>query len=317
MYVMTFTPIQKISVPLIYTQFFTALFFIARIFTLLFFTALFFTASSLSALATPSHTAQDNSQPLQIVTQPLEVTAQAHEVYFYRLLELALQKTSANYGPYELRQITKHLSHKRYLAEVTRDHGIIDLTWTMTSAERETDMLPIKISLLRGMNSYRVFLVRKEDLPKFAQITTLEQLKAYSAGSGSDWPDTPILKSNGLPVVTSAHYELLFTMLARKRFDYFPRGVYEVWNEQEAHASKGFVIEPNLMFHYPAPIYFFVNKNKPELAQRIKEGLEIAIADGSFEQLFFSIPGFKRGYQEMTSKRRRIIRLDVLHNAED
>lgn len=264
-----------------------------------------------------SPSAAPATEVLRVVTQPLEVTAQAHEVYFYKLLELALQKTTAEYGPYELTQITQTLSHKRYIAEVMRDDGMIDLTWTMINPEREQQMLPIKISLLRGMNSYRVFLVRKEDLPRFATITSLEQLKHYSAGSGSNWPDTEILHNNDLPVVTSAHYELLFTMFARKRFDYFPRGVYEVWNEQKAHADKGFVIEPRLMFHYPAPIYFFVNKHKPQLAARIQRGLEMALADGSFDQLFFSIPGFERGYQEMHNPARRILHLNSTNNYED
>ena len=273
------------------------------------------------SLASTAHAENNNaapaSAPLHIVTQPLEVTAQDHEIYFYKLLDLALQKTASTHGPYQLERYKHILSNQRYIAEVSREDGIIDVTWTMINQEREEKLLPIKISLLRGMNSYRVFLIRAEDKQQFSAIKNIEDLKQYTAGSGSAWPDTPILLANGLPVITSAHYELLFNMLERKRFDYFPRGVYEVWTEQKVHADKGLAIEESLMFHYPAPIYFFVNKKNTQLAQRIELGLQLAIADGSFDKLFFSTPGFEQGYKEINNKNRRVFHLKTLGDYED
>jgi hypothetical protein len=86
-----------------------------------------------------------------------------------------------------------------------------------------------------------------------------------------------------------ARYENLFKMLMKKRFGFFPRGINEAWNELN---SKGktypdLAVEKYLALYYPFPIYFFVNKNKPELAQKIEHGLEIALEDGSFKKLFF------------------------------
>jgi hypothetical protein len=254
---------------------------------------------------------------LRITTQPFEKTAQNHEVYFFKVLELALAKTEATDGPYELDSLKEVLSNKRYLAELRRDDGILDIIWTMNDAERERDLRPVKISLLRGMNSYRIFLIRTQDKEKFAGIKSLEDLMKLKAGSGTVWPDTPILQANGLHVITSAHYESLFNMLVHKRFDYFPRGVYEVWNEHSIHGHRGVTIEEHLMFHYPAPIYFFVNKKNQALADRIKRGLDIAIADGSFDTLFFSIPGFARGYEEMNKNSRTIFHLKTPFPMED
>lgn len=255
--------------------------------------------------------------PLQITTQPFEKTAQNHEVYFFKVLELALTKTQASDGPFELDSLKEVLSNKRYIAELRRDDGILDIIWTMNDADRERDLLPIKISLLRGMNSYRIFLIRAEDREKFSNIRTLEDLKKLKAGSGSVWPDTPILQANGLPVTTSGQYENLFNMLVHKRFDYFPRGVYEIWNEHSIHGRRGLVIENRLMFHYPAPIYFFVNKKNQALADRIQRGLEMAIADGSFEKLFFSTPGFARGFEEMNNHSRTVFHLETPFPMED
>ena len=94
-----------------------------------------------------------------------------------------------------------------------------------------------------------------------------------------------------------------------------PCGLYEVWDEQRAHPEQEFMIEDSLMLHYPAPIYFFVNKKNTLLASRIERGLRIAMNDGSFDQLFFSIPGCKRGFDEMHNSSRQLINLTT--NSQD
>ena len=58
----------------------------------------------------------DVAPPLRIVTQPFEKTAQNHEVYFFKALELALTKTQATDGPFELDSLKEVLSNKRYIA---------------------------------------------------------------------------------------------------------------------------------------------------------------------------------------------------------
>lgn len=274
------------------------------------------TAAQISASQMPvSQTEKSQPAALKIVTQPFEKTAKTHEIYFFHLLELALKKTEATDGPFSLAPLGENFTNKRYISELMRDDSMLDVIWTMNDRKREQELLPIKISILRGLNSYRVFLIRNGDQEKFHKVHTIKDLSQYNAGLGSIWPDTPIMQSNGLPVITSAHYELLFTMLAAKRFDYFPRGLYEIWDEQRAHSDQDFIIEDSLMLHYPAPIYFFVNKKNVQLANRIERGLRIAMADGSFDQLFFSIPGFKRGFEEMQNSSRQ--RINLTTNSED
>lgn len=251
-------------------------------------------------------------ETLHIVIPPLERSAQAHISYFPKLLDLALQKTVATDGPYTIEHHPQLLTNARFLAELKRGRTV-NVIWTMTDPERERDLLPIPVSLLQGLNSHRVFLIRKEDRKKFARVRSLEDLRKFKAGQGAQWPDVTVLQHNDLPVTTSAHYELLFSMLAGKRFDYFPRGLYEVWEEQKIHADKDLVIEQQLMFYYPAPIYFFVNRKDALLADRIKRGLDMAINDGSFNELFLSIPGLKRGQEEISNKKRRVFDLEQPH----
>jgi hypothetical protein len=125
------------------------------------------------------------------------------------------------------------------------------------------------------------------------------------------------MRNNDLSVIGSPAYLPLFKMLAAKRFDYFPRGLYEVWNEAKIHADLGLVIEKNIMLYYEAPFYFFVNKNNPQLADRIERGLKIAITDGSFEELFASIPSFKRGLEEQKNPQRRLLILESRYNPQE
>ena len=260
-----------------------------------------------------------DQQLLRIVTPTLEKSSQSHDIYFLQLLQLILKKTEATDGPFTVDQCKERYTGKRFISELARDDGAINIIWTMNDRKRDQELLPIKISLLKGMNSYRVFLIRKADQEKFHKIHTIKDLSQYSAGLGANWPDTPIMQSNGLSVITSAHYELLFTMLAAKRFDYFPRGVYEPWDELAMHQEKDLVVEDSIMLHYPAPIYFFVNRKDVKLANRIERGLKIAIEDGSFDQLLFSIPAFKKGFEEMRNPSRRLLNLnaDTPNNGHD
>jgi hypothetical protein len=138
-------------------------------------------------------------------------------------------------------------------------------------------------------------------------VRSLEDLSRFSAGQGHDWPDSEILRSNGLPVIGVPNYQSLFSMLALGRFDYFPRSLAEVWAEAEQQRGSGLVVDDSLVLHYPSAVYFFVNRNDVALAAHIERGLELAIADGSFEQLFQAFHG--EYIERAQLGKRRILRL--------
>ncbi len=252
---------------------------------------------------------------LDVIIPSHQIAARAHDNYFVRLLDLALSKTEAEYGPYKIHEAARHYTSNRLIRELIQNTGEVSVIWTANSLEREEVIHPIKFSILRGLNSYRVFLIRAEDQAKFARIETLAQLGRLRAGQGAQWPDTQVLEKNHLPVITVVNSNLLFGMLKGRRFDYLPRGLHEVHGEQASFADQGIVTEQELMLHYPSPIYFFVSKKNISLAERIEHGLKIAEADGSFEQLFFSVEGFKLGYQELINNKRR--RFDLASDLQD
>jgi hypothetical protein len=269
---------------------------------------LLFAALLASVSAAPALAAQ--AALLRVITPGLHASAQGHAVYFPQVLRLALDKTRAE-GPFEIVQISQNLTSPRQVTEL-KNNGIINLMWDGSDAQRETELWPVRVSLLGHLNDYRVFLIRAEDSQRFKDIRTLDQLRTLKAGAGVNWPSTGILRANGIPVVTSIAYEFLFPMLRAQRFDYMPRGAYEVFHELRVNASHNLAIEKTIFLHYPVPFYFFVSRENAALGQRVERGLRIAIKDGSFDKLFNSIPAFRMAQADIDSGKRRVFELKPL-----
>ncbi|WP_031364877.1 substrate-binding periplasmic protein [Caballeronia sordidicola] len=201
--------------------------------------------------------------------------------YALRLLQLALSETGVNY---RLQTAEFPMSQERQVRELAAGRTI-DVAPIPSSPEREARLLAIRIPINKGVLGWRLGLIRKGDQGAFAGVKTLADLKGVRLAQGQDWPDTEILEANGINVITAPSYEGLFKMLEVKRFDYFPRSIMEIWDEQ-ANVADTLQVEPHLALHYLYDAYFMVNRNNTKLAQEIRNGLEKAIADGSFDKLF-------------------------------
>lgn len=200
---------------------------------------------------------------------------------------MALDKTAATHGP-GIITLTKNIAVQSRNIEYLKKGEEIDVIWTMTNPERETELLPIRIPLLKGLLGHRICLIRKGDESRFVGIKSKDDFvkRGLVIGSGHDWPDTKIVESAGFKTFTGGDYRGLFKMLEKKRFDCYNRGVTEVFAEAENHKDQNLVPEPTLALVYQAPIYFFVNPSQTMLAERIEKGLRLAIADGSFDTFF-------------------------------
>lgn len=238
-----------------------------------------------------------------VVYPRAETDVDERDRYPVQLLTLALRKAGAEV---DLKPHAVFMLQVRALREVEQQSGL-DIVWTMTSREREQALLPIRIPIDRGLLGWRLLLVQPARAPAFAAMTRLDDLKPLRGGQGADWPDTAILRDAGLQIDESARYGDLFQKLAAGRIDYFPRSVQEIWGELENHRAEGFVVEPTLALHYPAAMYFFVNKRDTRLAAEIRKGLDIALRDGSFEALFAQ--NFGTVLQRSRLGQRRIIEM--------
>ncbi|MGO2373466.1 MAG: substrate-binding periplasmic protein [Pseudoalteromonas prydzensis] len=201
--------------------------------------------------------------------------------YLKALLQQAL--AAANYSA-KLKTVIVHPHQQRALIAL-EDNGV-DLYWSMTSPERETLAIAIKVPLFKGYIGKRALVTKQESLSRFATVSTAEQLKGFTAIQGHDWPDTKILAHNDLPVRPFANYQAMFNIVLTGRVDYFPRSFIEVTSELKEKNNEGLVIVPNLYISYPSAFYYFVAKHKPELAKSLEQGLAIMQKNGSFDQLF-------------------------------
>ncbi len=197
---------------------------------------------------------------------------------------------------------------QRVMSEL--ESNALDIIWTATDQEKEQEFLPVRIPLYKGMFGYRIFIIHKNSQHKFSNINTLDDLKQVSLGQGRSWADTKILEANGLKVVKVSKFPSLLYMLDGERYDAFPRGIHEPWGEIESHPQLQLAVEQQLMLVYRMPFYLFVNKNNRALAQRLESGLNKAIADGSFDKLFYAEPGVQKVLQFANLKNRKLIELN-------
>ncbi|MBV8465933.1 MAG: transporter substrate-binding domain-containing protein [Burkholderiales bacterium] len=204
--------------------------------------------------------------------------------YVLDVLRLAIRESGVDY---RLVPSKEKMVQSREIADLSAGRGNIDILWTMTSPEREQALLPIRVPIDRGLIGWRVGLVQQQRRELFDHVGTLADLAGFAAGQMHDWPDTTILRGNGLKVETTDQYESLFKMLSAGRFDYFPRSIIEVSDEWASHRRLELAIEPHLLIRYPTAFYFFVSRNRPDLAQALERGLQTAARDGQLKALFY------------------------------
>lgn len=228
--------------------------------------------------------------------------------YRWKLLELALAHTNDTKKPLQLAPFTENVTQNRGISLL--EAGDIDVIALGTNAEREAQLLPIKIDILRGIVGFRLLVIRSADQERITRMDDISLRKQLMFGLNSQWADLPIMRANGFSVVTSSDYENLFVMLAANRFDAFPRGLNEARRELDERKQNypQLAIEKSKALYFPYPVYFWVNKNNVALAKRIELGLTRSLADGSFRKLFESYHAAE--ITAIKKEKRKVILLD-------
>lgn len=244
------------------------------------------------------------AQPQQVIySWPMSMLGDSRGNYPIALLHLAIEKSGA---VYQLVPNDQVMSQHRALRQLGSKSGL-DVVWTMTSQEREKELRPIRIPIDRGLIGWRLLLIHQDNEQRIQQLDE-RQLKIMPSIQGSDWPDYPILKANQFRVLGGGDFDTMFKMLQAKRIDYFPRSMTEAWPELQQRSALSLTVAPKWVLHYPAALYFFVQKDNIELANAIEIGLLRAIEDGSMQQLFLQY--FSSAIQQADLKSRTVIQLN-------
>ena len=207
--------------------------------------------------------------------------------YDMALLTLALEKTRARYGDYQLVP-SPPMNTSRAMQELVKGsypNFIIKMSY---SPEYEhSGALRGSYELDLGVTGYRVCFTRKALLPELARQKSLKGWQGYLYGLGTGWQDGAILRHNGFRVMEVATYKNLFPMVAKGRFDLFCRGINEVSEEwPEAKQQPEMALEPGMMLYYDLPRFFYANPQDARGLQRVEEGVRLAADDGSLLNLW-------------------------------
>ncbi|KAF7788734.1 hypothetical protein PRUB_a1784 [Pseudoalteromonas rubra] len=202
------------------------------------------------------------------------------DLFLYELLDLSLK--AAEY-PVDIQHVKVHPHQQRTLLALSK--GEVDLHWSMSSPAREKLAIAVKFPLFDGLIGKRALLVHRAQLTRFESVQSKAGLAKLVAVQGHDWPDTKILAANGLKVRPIVNYQAMFDLVISQKADYFPRSVVEVDSELAAQSATELVKLPGVYLSYPAHFYFFVNKQKPELAAKLAQGLKRLKDSGQYEQL--------------------------------
>ena len=230
--------------------------------------------------------------------------ADEKEELLLSVLELVWSKADTN-G--KIIKLNDELPVSRLPVEV--ETGAIDLMWAGASAKNDEQMLAVRIPLLKGMLGHRICIIRQGDQHKFNDIRSISDLARLDAGMGRTWGSTKVLEQAGLNVVTAMKYENLFHMLEGGRFDYFPRGIHEPWAELAKYPELPLEVEKRILLIYPYAMYFYLQKDNRALHAKLTRGFEQAIADGSFDELFYSAPMVKQVIEKGDIKDRLVLRM--------
>lgn len=227
--------------------------------------------------------------------------------YRWQVLQLALAHSASPGETFTLEPYSEDVTQNR--AVLLLQSKAIDVIALGPNPERETQMLPIRIDILRGIIGYRVLLIRAGDQARIAHMDDQAMRQQLTFGLNEQWADFPVLHANGFRTETSNSYESLFNMLMEGRFNAFSRGLNEASREFDARRQRypQLAIEQTKALYYPYPIYFWVNKDNTALAQRITRGLQLSLADGSFRRLFETT--YAAEIAMLKNQRRHVIRL--------
>ncbi|MEP0174834.1 MAG: hypothetical protein ABJH28_14980 [Paraglaciecola sp.] len=148
--------------------------------------------------------------------------------------------------------------------------------------------LVIPSPLTKGLLGFRLLIVRDASLSQFASFTTPEQLQQQRIGIPNTWADAALFRHNNYTVVERGALEDLFMRLKNEECDYVALGVNEIESiyQQFAEPLEGLSIEPSLMLYYPFPLVFYVNPERPALAKRIQQGLDVLQKTDGFSAIF-------------------------------
>lgn len=207
--------------------------------------------------------------------------------YTYELMKL-IHKATPEYGNAQIKTSSLNMTRSRIFHEL-KIGKLVNVVAEAPQKEWDNNLIVVPIPIRKGLQGFRVFIIKDKNRKKLAQVNSLDALKSLTTGSGREWSTRLAMEKSGFSVETSNGYQSLFAMLSMERFTTFGRGVNEAYQEVQNHLAlyPDFIVDKHVLLEIPLVTYFYVSPAFPELAERIKVGLLRLIDNGKFDQFFF------------------------------
>ncbi|WP_282166770.1 hypothetical protein [Shewanella japonica] len=222
-----------------------------------------------------------------ILNQPASANDMRYH-YSYELMQLILENTEDDFGEWEITHSPIFMTRDRILTEMV-DGELINVIAEAIKPAWNEKLIPIRVPIRKGIQGFRVFIIKKQTQAQFSKIKTIEQLKQIPTGSGIHWSTRLAFEKAGFDVVVGSSYDGLFHMLDKGRFESFGRGVNEAPAELSSFKVKftDLVLDENVLLHIPLATFFYVSPDEPQLAKRIEVGIKRIMANGQFDNTFY------------------------------
>lgn len=231
--------------------------------------------------------------------------------YQLALIEKSLQVTEPQFGKYSIALNERFYPARRVVEEV-KDGGNINIfAGPAIKNLTASGLIPIPIPIHKGLSGMRIMLIRSGDQKLYTDIRSQHELKKLVSGQILSWIDVNILETSNFTVRQAPDTDSLLAMLEAGHIDNIPLGADTVLKALQNGldtSHSGIEIEQSKIIYYPLPFFFFVSNKSPELAKRIRTGLEMMMDSGEFDQIFYT--HFDETLAKLKLHERTIFRLE-------
>lgn len=246
----------------------------------------------------------------QVIHLRLAQTDPDNPLIAYRIevIRLAMQASGKRYTLGPCATPVTPTSDLRYIELIRQGDGC-NLFATSVGSRMTRGLLPIAFPIYLGGGGYRVLIANQRGIAQAPLITSLEDLKKHTIGTGDDWVDTDILTSNGFDVVRGSYLNL-FEMLKAGRFDYFNRSLFEASGEIGRYSPKGeLAVVPNLLIVYQEDLFFYTSPDRRDIHDSLLDGLRIIYRNGKLAELIDRHESTREVRKSLLSTSLRVFRL--------
>ncbi|MBN3573222.1 hypothetical protein [Vibrio neptunius] len=198
--------------------------------------------------------------------------------------------------------------------------GKMTIDWLGADKKLESQLVPIRYPVFRGLLGHRIFITNKTTQAKLSNVATKAELEKLSMIQGEGWADVGVLSAGGFKVKEVPSFESIFKIVDAGRADLFPRAVIEPYSElAQRKQYPNLVVDSELMLVYKFPMFLFVSPTAENKAvvDLLNSGFEKAYQDGSFVEFFNNSDLVKKTFEQAQMKQRRVFNIPNPNLSDD